>query len=345
MDKELPCDFYFGDSRPGGIEPVDTSLLSNYKGTLHNVNFGPCYWQQGVLKLLCSDYTDIITPGDTYCLSTWMLLLLAKFTKKNVYLWTHGAYGDETGFKKWMTKFRMQLCMGAFLYGNFAKKNLVDYGVDANKMHVIYNSLSYDEQLKIRETISASDFYKNHFGNENMNLVFIGRLTKVKKLDQLVCALHKLKVQGHNFNLTFVGDGIAKDELMAMVKNLSMEDVVWFYGSCYDEKQISEFLYNADICVSPGNVGLTAMHSMTFGTPVISHNNFVKQMPEYEAIEEGRTGCFFKEDNVDSLAESIMNWKNNSTDREVVRQNCYKVIEEKFNPHVQVELFKRVIKG
>lgn len=69
MDKELPCDFYFGDSRPGKIEPIPYELLRNFKGEFHNVNIGLFYWQKGALKLL-KDYLDLITLGDTYCLST-----------------------------------------------------------------------------------------------------------------------------------------------------------------------------------------------------------------------------------------------------------------------------------
>lgn len=80
---------------------------------------------------------------------------------------------------------------------------------------------------------------------------------------------------------------------------------MWFYGACYDEKQIAEFLYNADLCVSPGNVGLNAMHAMTFGCPVIRHSNMVAQMPEVEAIEDGLTGTYFEENNIESLAQSI----------------------------------------
>lgn len=38
---------------------------------------------------------------------------------------------------------------------------------------------------------------------------------------------------------------------------------VWFYGSCYDEQTNAELIYNADMCVAPGNVGLTAIHAMT----------------------------------------------------------------------------------
>ena len=132
------------------------------------------------------------------------------------------------------------------------------------------------------------------------------------------------------------------DQVQALSSDLGLTNV-WFYGACYDEKQICEFLYNADLCVSPGNVGLTAMHAMSFGLPVISHNNFPMQMPEFEAIIDGETGTFFKENDIQSLAEAIKRWDSIAVDREKIRQACYKVIDEKYNPHKQVELLKQVI--
>lgn len=344
MDQELPCDFYFGDYRPGGIKPFDTSLLSHFKGYLHNKKLiGSCFWQSGAIGLLRKGYTDIITPGETYCLSTWLLLLLARIRGVKVYLWTHGAYGDERGFKKWMTKTRIKLSSGALLYGEYAERVLVNYGCDKRKLYVIYNSLDYDTQKKMRANVKASSIYKDRFGNDNINVVFIGRLTKEKKLQMLLDSIVILKQQGINANVSIIGDGVDRNHLEKIAHNLSLEKEVWFVGSCYDENKIADFLYNADLCVSPGNVGLTAMHAMTFGTPVISHDCFPNQGPEFEAIIDGETGTFFKENDTESLAEAIKRWVTSVTDREGVRKACYKVIDEKYNPHNQVEILRKII--
>ena len=159
MDKELPCDFYFGDSRPGKIAPLDVSVLSNYKGSFHNITLGPFYWQRGALKLLKSDYTDIITPGDIYCISTWIMIFLTKFYKKNLFFWAHGAYGDESRLRARLQRFRYTHIKGAFLYSNYAKDILIRYGVPENKLHVIYNSLDYDRQLPMRSALKLTDIY------------------------------------------------------------------------------------------------------------------------------------------------------------------------------------------
>jgi len=197
--------------------------------------------------------------------------------------------------------------------------------------------------MEVCKTLTSSSFYQDHFHNELPNLVFIGRLIADKKLDMIICAMSLLRDKGIKLNMTYIGDGPKKAELEASAKQNEVKDNVWFYGPCYDEKQIAQFIYNADLCVSPGDIGLTAIHSMTFGTPVITHNHFCHQGPEFEAIEDGKTGTFFQADNVEDLAHSIQVWLTRGLNREQIRQNCYDVIDKKYNPHRQVEMIRKVI--
>ena len=135
-----------------------------------------------------------------------------------------------------------------------------------------------------------------------------------------------------------------KKELVQLVNDKKLQDNVWFYGKCYDEIELSSLIYNADLCVSPGNVGLTALHSMSYGTPVISNDDFETQMPEYETIVVGKTGELYEKDSFDDFCGKIKLWLSQKTSREQVRQNCYNVINDKFNSQYQIELLKSVIK-
>ena len=100
-------------------------------------------------------------------------------------------------------------------------------------------------------------------------------------------------------------------------------------------------IYNGDLCVSPGNVGLTAIHSLTFGTPVLTHDYFPYQMPEFEAIHEGQTGSFFKYGNIQSLAEKINQWFDIPVSRETIRKLCMCEIDYFWNPSFQINVLKK----
>ena len=133
--------------------------------------------------------------------------------------------------------------------------------------------------------------------------------------------------------------------LKELSNKLQINSNVCFYGDCYDEEIIAKHIYNSDLVVSPGNVGLTAIHSMSYGTPVITHNNFKNQMPEVESIKSGVTGDFFEENNEESLFFSIKNWfKERSYDRDKIRNSCFKQIDSKFNPQYQKDIIGNVLK-
>ena len=121
----------------------------------------------------------------------------------------------------------------------------------------------------------------------------------------------------------------AKDELKSQIQFYKMG----FIG-------LNTLIYNSDLCVSPGNVGLTALHSMMFGTPVLSHNDFTTQMPEYETIVEGATGTLYKVGDFEDFCTKIANWLQHDMDREQIRQNCVNMINDKWNSDYQIEILK-----
>jgi glycosyltransferase involved in cell wall biosynthesis len=343
LDQELSCDFYFGN-KMNDVKKIDYNKLVHFKKELINVRLlPPIYWQSGAVSLFFKKYDRYIILGEYYCVSTWILLLLSRFSDKKTYLWTHGWYGNESLLKKIIKKLFFNLADGVFLYGNYAKKLMITEGFNEAKLHVIYNSLNYEKQISVRNVLKKTDLFQKHFKNNNQVLIFIGRLTKIKRLDLLLEA-HKLLLNKNQiFNLVFVGLGEEKEELVLMVNKLGLDEYVWFYGATYDEEEIGELIYNADICVSPGNVGLTAMHSMVYGTPVITHSEFKNQMPEFESIKEGVSGSFFENNNVNSLADAIQNWTQKNTDREKIRLSCFEVIDSYFNPQFQLrEISKNI---
>ena len=345
IDSTFDCDYIFGKSM-GDIKQMDTSFLRGNVTKVDNKYLpGRFYWQKGVQKYLGRDYDKFIALGDTRCLSTWLFCIRARlfYPKKRVFFWTHGWYGKEGRMERMLKKLFFRLPNGGiFLYGNYAKKLMIQEGFDEGKLFVIHNSLAYERQLEIRQSLSVDSLYGTHFGNNNPNLFFVGRLTKVKHLDLILLAMQKLKQKGKLYNLTLIGGGEQMEALQTMSKKLELEENVWFYGPCYDEQQLGQLIYNADVCVSPGNVGLTAMHVMVFGTPVVTHNDFPWQMPEFEAINDGVTGTFFERDNVDSLAEAIDRWLiSNADKREEVRKACFHEIDTQWTPQFQLKVLKK----
>lgn len=345
MDRELDCDIVAGD-RVADIKKMDYSLLRHKVVEVHNLITPHFEFQQGVLRYLRQDYDTYILYSSPRCLSSWLFLIGCKlfYPNKRVFGWTHGMLGKEGRIKQMITKCLFRMLSGAFIYNERSTKLMIERGIPASKLHPIYNSLNYDSQILIRSSLQMSRLYQDHFGNENKNIIFIGRLTEVKRLDLLLNSVSELKNRDEIVNVTLIGDGEERTNLERMVDSLGISEQVWFYGACYDEQTNAELIYNADICVSPGNIGLTAIHVMMFGCPAITNDDLNHQMPEFEAIKEGRTGRFFMKDNSISLADAIREWFSlHEADREQIRNECYEEIDTKWNPHNQIRIFKEVL--
>lgn len=342
IEENLDVDYYFGDKLDTKIKSFDVKSLKSFKGFLQNKFCYRGVYQKGLISLyLSKKYNRFLITGESRNLSLWIILLLNIFIKKDIALWTHGWYGKEKGFSKILKKIFYKLPNHIFLYGDYAKKLMLLEGFPSEKLTPIYNSLEYFNQVKLRKTLSPTRVYKDHFKNNYPTLCFIGRIQTIKKIEQIIDSLRLLESKRQcRCNLVIIGEGGHMDMLKKCVIQNKLENRVWFYGASYNEEINGELLFNAELCVSPGNVGLTSIHAMTYGCPVITHNSFGFQMPEFEVIIPGVTGLFFEKDSIVDLTNKIYEWLTLATERSQIRQDCYKIVDEKYNPHYQVRVLK-----
>lgn len=353
LEKEEEWDFHFvfgnnyAQSKIASIDTKENWISSRYTKVKNYSLGGVLFWQGGTLRLAANYKMDVaIVLGDMHILSNWLLSLILRAKGTKVFFWGHGFSGNEGHLKKCFRIMFNRLAHGHFLYGKRSKAIMQRIGFKEENLHVVNNSLSYSYQKEFRGIVEDGKAFTFFEDSSLPLLVFIGRLSPIKRLDILLESIHLLK--NHNFvcNLLIIGDGIDREILERKVILDGSQGNVHFFGSSYNEKTNARLLGSADLCVSPGNIGLTAIHSMTYGTPCATHNDFALQMPEFEAIEEGVTGFFFEKDNASDLAIKIVHWfEKNGSKREVIRENCYRVVDNYYNPEFQMKKFKNVILG
>ena len=342
IDSRLECDFVFGDTLNNGIRTFPFVGFRNSVKIVKNVQRGQVtLWQKGVLKKLSEQYDLYILSGDIRCLSTWLFMVIARLRHKRMWLWTHGWSGRENVLQKLLKKVFYRMSEGVLLYGEYARNLMIKNGFEADRLWVIHNSLAYTKQCEIRESLKLTDIYKSKFKNNDPTLIFIGRLTASKRLDMILDAMEILRNRKFFCNLVLVGDGPDEELLKFLTVCNGLDGRVWFYGPCYDEAVNAELISNADLCVSPGNIGLTAIHVLTYGTPAITHGCFKCQGPEFEAIQPQVTGDFYKYRSVGSLADRIQSWLvGKASERQKVRQACYDEIDRSWNPEYQFKIIQ-----
>ncbi|UPW18271.1 glycosyltransferase [Agarivorans sp. TSD2052] len=324
------------------IELIDKEFYSNANFIrLRNVWLSrSILWQIGLInKVVSNRYKTVIFLGDPYFLSTWVSLVISKLYGKKTILWTHG-FIRSGGFKDKVKLLMYKLADALFLYGDAAKTNLVNKGLSSSKLFTIFNSVDYFLQRDIANSIDNSSLrlLKNQlFHNSGLfQLVFVGRLTKQKKLTDLVYLLSNLKDKGVFVNLLFIGDGEEREEIEKLAISMSLNKQICFYGKTYNEVELAYLISSSDLCVAPGEVGLTAMHVMGYGVPVITHDSYKDQMPEYESIVVGKTGLLFEYGSFDSMVNTVENYICDPIPN--VKENCLDIIESKYTATAQMSV-------
>ena len=305
-------------------------------------------WQRGLIsELMSGEYDAVIYLGNAYFLTTWLGAIISRLRGKRTLMWSHGLYGDESWWQRKVRTWHYSLAHGLMLYGNWSRRLLLDRNFESDSLYVIYNSLNVPKQDQLyKELVEQQALNANLFDDTSRpTLIFIGRLTKQKKIHMLLEAAAILKRRKKLANILIIGAGDERNRLESRAEELSLSDCVCFYGACFDEDTNARLIYCSDICIAPGEVGLTAMHAMAYGTPVITHSNRSKQMPEFEAIIDGESGTFFTENDSNSLANSVDDWLTNHTDRQKVREDCRRIIHRYFDPRKQARVIDAAVSG
>ena len=102
---------------------------------------------------------------------------------------------------------------------------------------------------------------------------------------------------------------------------------------------------SANATVVPSAAGLTVMHSLIYGTPVITHDDPAEQGPEWEAIKPGINGQLFHKGDPIDLARSIKMWTEHNLPDESVRKQCYGSIDQCYCPSFQVQVIDAAVAG
>ena len=142
--------------------------------------------------------------------------------------------------KKYATDlFAVSKLAGLSEFGKKAFKN--------NQVQIIPNAIEVD---KYTFDEHSREHYRNEFqlSNDNKAIIHIGRFHKQKNHEFLIDIFSELRKNHSNYELFLVGDGPLKKEIMDKVKQLSLEEHVWFLGVRDD---VPKLLSAMDMLVFP----------------------------------------------------------------------------------------------
>ena len=281
------------------------------------------YYLKGFFKKVKALKPGIIVCSgvDFHHIHTILIFLWAKFTQRKFVWWSHGGLGHQGRVGKWVRSLIYRRADYILAYSQQGYDNLLELGVNNSKIAVIGNAINDEDYGFSKEFPGKS---KNVF-----TLLYSGRLTPAKRVDVLLKAINVLKERGtRKYYCFIVGDGII-EELKKLSVELKIDDIVEFTGGLYGD-DIVPFFQAADIFVYPGGIGLSIVHALSYGLPVITTDNYGLHFPEVELLVPGVNGDTFLDNNPTDLAGKIEEWGIKlAGERDDVPKECINTIFER----------------
>lgn len=217
------------------------------------------------------------------------------------YYWSrYDEYMKHPGFGPfdWAARIGLRIFVGPLRRWDLKAAQRPDY-IIANSRHIQREIKKYygRESTVIHPPVYMERFQKpQNQKRKRKGLLISGRQTPYKRFDLAVEACTRLGLP-----LTVIGDG--PDH--ARLRKLAGPSVT-FLGRASDLVVEEEFA-SAKALIFPGldDFGVTPVEAMASGTPVIAY----KAGGAYDYIVPGKTGEFFDEQTVESLAKALMAFK------------------------------------
>lgn len=238
---------------------------------LRKINLGPFVFQKNLKSTLDSiNYDEIVFMFDLWWLSNYKFF----FKKNKFYLW--GNRYSKFSFVNKIREYFMLKAKGNILYSKCDLEKMKNAGINENKIFVAHNTI-YNKN----KTVMKSKKY---------NLLFVGRLQKRKKINDLITFFHNnLNTIDKSIKVDIIGDGPELLSLKNLTKKLELSHRIIFHGKIHDENKLKKYFENALIYISPGPVGLGVLHSFSYGVPVVTQK-IGKHGPELSNIIDGFNG-------------------------------------------------------
>lgn len=312
------------------IEPI--KLVKSHSGKIDFCDFEAA---------VSPPFEASIIIGHIHMRGAWRALSAAKRNGLATAYWAHGWTKTEPWVKAKLRNFFFGRAEVVLTYGVKARQLAATSGFPVEKIKTIWNSLDWDSQSLIFDRLSIipkCDLRKDIGMPVDVPvLLCISRVTNLCHYDWLINAADLLRRKHlQPVEIWMIGEGPALGSLVAHSAALGVP--LHSLGAVYDEFSIAKQIMAADVVVSPGKVGLTAMHALAYGTPVITHSDYNRQMPEVEAIVDGHSGVFFEFGNVIDLAHAIQQAIDLTKDYKFRRRVCRDALIGKYTPRDQARL-------
>ncbi len=267
-------------------------------------------WSSAQLRYASKDYADVLVL-------TWNLnyaslvptLLRAKAAGVATVLWGHGFSKVDSPLRSWPRRNVVRLASAALFYTPKIAEQNIAAGLPREKTFVAINSLDDRPINAARAQWAASPgqldaFKAQHQLSPGPTLVFVSRLTPKARLDLLLQSARALVAEFPSLRILVVGGGDI-ETYRAQAAGFGLESHVIFAGAIYSEAELAPYFLAADVFVYPSRGGLSFIHAMAYGVPVVTDDALHLHGPEIDALLSAQAGILYKHQDAADLTRAI----------------------------------------
>ena len=152
-------------------------------------------------------------------------------------------------------------------YSSYGAEYFKRIGVEPKKIYTAVNVIDTDKKREHLANLNAAEIYRKAHENSAFNIIFVGAITKEKRLDILLEAFANFEKKAPDAKLTIVGDGEHMAACLKLARKLELKNVE-FTGRIVDK--VSQYFLGADLFALPGLGGLAVSEALVHGLPVIA---------------------------------------------------------------------------
>lgn len=182
---------------------------------------------------------------------------------------------------------------------------------------------------------------RHHAASEPFKLLTVARMTEKKGLPTIYRTLARLRDRNIKFNHTLIGDGDDRQNILALISSLGLNDHCRWQGTQTHEevlhhfKESDLFILGCEIAKNGDRDGIpnVLVESLAMGVPAVSTN--VSAIPEI--LVNGRTGLTVPSKSPEELENAIIQLLTDNTLRKRLIEGGQEHVQNNFNNSLWIE--------
>ena len=193
---------------------------------------------------------------------------------------------------------------------NFTKDLAIKVGINKSKIHIIFPGINEPKKINDDTLKKAKEIYSNFFPK----VITVARLDKRKGHDKILMLVKNLKVKFPKIKYICVGYGEEEKNLLALSKELGIENEVTFLKNIDENLKLS-LISESNLFLMPSvkvkksveGFGISFIEAASYGIGSIGG----KDGGASDAISHNKTGLICDGNDLNSIYESVINFLSN----------------------------------